>query len=307
MNEKKIQCLNCGQNFSVFYNRTQSSISSCKKKYCSDLCKKESKNRIVTTKSVHLTCEYCGIDYFRPPSLAKNSRFCSRVCANRKYAENNIKVRHVEKCLSCKASLSSVELKKRRSLRRKYCSIECFSTSRRANRLEIVCVICKKTFFCLQTKLKKFCSRDCQYSAQSSGLIKLPSKGRAGYRADLPKDMRFKSSFEADYARYCNFMGLKFEYEPKTFDVTLKDGKRKRYTPDFYLVEQDLYIETKAIRKDKKFEANLESLAALKESGINIEPIYMVDFYAKLKSLGYYQTIENLEHRDYRGTKHLVL
>lgn len=102
-------------------------------------------------------------------------------------------------------------------------------------------------------------------------------------------------------------MGLKFEYEPKTFDVTLKDGKRKRYTPDFYLVEQDLYIETKAIRKDKKFEANLESLAALKESGINIEPIYMVDFYAKLKSLGYYQTIENLEHRDYRGTKHLVL
>ena len=308
MSEKRLECIKCKQIFIVQYCvKDQSSLSACKRKYCSIECKKANKKNILTKKSILLKCEYCLIDYYKPPSQAGNSRFCSRLCANRKYSQNSKKIRHAENCLFCNASLDVIETNKRRIIKRKYCDAKCFSLSQRTTRKQVCCEICKKIFECLETKLKRFCSRNCQYSAQSAGLVKLPTNGRAGYRTDLPKNMRFKSSFEADYARYCNFIGKKFEYEPSTFEITLNNGKIKRYTPDFYLPEFNLYVETKAKRKDRKFEGNLESLSILKKEGLNIEVVYMLDFYEILKINGYYEIIDNLEHRDYKGTKHLVI
>jgi hypothetical protein len=60
--------------------------------------------------------------------------------------------------------------------------------------------------------------------------------------------MRFKSSLEADYARYCNFLNVEFQYEQKTFEIIDETGKARHYTPDFYIPSKDLYIETKALR-----------------------------------------------------------
>lgn len=53
----------------------------------------------------------------------------------------------------------------------------------------------------------------------------------------------FKSSWEANFAKWCDGSGIKWEYEPKAFEVKL--NKITHYTPDFYLPEFDCYIEIK--------------------------------------------------------------
>lgn len=54
--------------------------------------------------------------------------------------------------------------------------------------------------------------------------------------------MRYKSRFEFDFATYLESKNINFEYEPKKFKYIPKE---RTYTPDFYLVDYDMFIETK--------------------------------------------------------------
>lgn len=68
---------------------------------------------------------------------------------------------------------------------------------------------------------------------------------KSGPRADIPGGYRFRSGWEASVARWFMHQGWEFEYEPIRFVyTTIKRGTRG-YTPDFYLPEQDLYVEVK--------------------------------------------------------------
>jgi len=70
------------------------------------------------------------------------------------------------------------------------------------------------------------------------------SRARGGKRKDL-NNTYFRSSWEANMARYYNFVGIKWEFEPKTFIFdTIKRGSVS-YTPDFYLPEEDRWVEVK--------------------------------------------------------------
>jgi hypothetical protein len=64
------------------------------------------------------------------------------------------------------------------------------------------------------------------------------SRCRGGIRNDL--NTYFRSSWEANYARYLNYINLSWEYEPTTFDL----GEGYTYTPDFKLNDGS-YIELK--------------------------------------------------------------
>lgn len=75
-----------------------------------------------------------------------------------------------------------------------------------------------------------------------------------GKRADLDYTF-FRSKWEANYARYLTQMGTVWEYEPKTFEYPLKKGTRF-YTPDFRLVEHDIWVEVKG-RWDAKSKTKL--------------------------------------------------
>jgi len=66
---------------------------------------------------------------------------------------------------------------------------------------------------------------------------------RGGYREDLKQ--YFRSKWEANMARYYNFFDIKWIYEPQEFEFyKIKRGSRF-YKPDFYLLEQDKFIEIK--------------------------------------------------------------
>jgi hypoxanthine phosphoribosyltransferase len=56
---------------------------------------------------------------------------------------------------------------------------------------------------------------------------------------------RFAHPVEEEFARLLDFYGVPWEYEPREFVLDRhEDGRPKRsFTPDFYLPQQDLYVE----------------------------------------------------------------
>ena len=298
---KSVVCKSCSNTFIIEYDSSQSGFSKCNKLYCSEECKKSSKKDLKKS-SIQLKCQECDKNYFLPPSLAKNSKFCSRICQNR----SQYKLKSVERieilCQNCHISFKVLS-----TSRRKYCSTSCAKIgSRTAIRIDQECQVCHTFFEKYSSDVTRFCGRSCQYAAQSSGLIKINTHGRSGKRSDL-NFQYFRSSLEADYARYCNYIGIPFEYESKTFHVNLGHDILKYYTPDFYMPNTGQYVETKAGRPDGAYEDNLKVVKALQSQGIDIEVVFMKDFYEMLKNKGIYDIIPNLERRNYKRTKHLIV
>lgn len=54
-------------------------------------------------------------------------------------------------------------------------------------------------------------------------------------------NVHFRSSWEASFASSLDSLNIKWEYESTTFVIN-----KKRYTPDFYLPEHQIYVEIKA-------------------------------------------------------------
>lgn len=298
---KKIACKNCNLGFVINFKMSdQGSIAKCNRLYCCNKCKKAYLKKNGSKNSIKLRCKHCSNVYFKPKSLSINSKFCSRICQNRSYANENQKDRKQINCKVCDKVLSVIENSKR-----KYCSHKCSHLGQKGNTKIFKCAVCKQEKVILENDNRTYCGRNCQYKAQSLGMIKIPTKGRSGYRIDLPATMYFKSALEADYARYLKFLNIDFKYECKCFELD-DSGKKRRYTPDFYIDKEDMFVEMKAGRKDKKFSKNLECVQLVKNRGYNIKVIYMSEFYDMLKKENLYEEIPNIERRNYKKTKHLI-
>jgi hypoxanthine phosphoribosyltransferase len=61
----------------------------------------------------------------------------------------------------------------------------------------------------------------------------------------------FASQAEVECAKILDFYGLEWEYEPRSFVLEADDDGRiiEAFTPDFYLPEQDLYLEVTVMKQ----------------------------------------------------------
>ncbi len=61
---------------------------------------------------------------------------------------------------------------------------------------------------------------------------------------------RFVHPAEEVFARILDFYGIRWEYEPRTFALEWDEqgNVTEAFTPDFYLPDQDLYIELTTLR-----------------------------------------------------------
>ncbi len=61
----------------------------------------------------------------------------------------------------------------------------------------------------------------------------------------MPDGISFAHASEREFARLLTFYGIRWQYEPTTFPLEWDDQGRvtEAFTPDFYLADQDLYIE----------------------------------------------------------------
>ena len=69
------------------------------------------------------------------------------------------------------------------------------------------------------------------------------------YRGDVPP--RFVNEAELEYAKILDYHGIPWLYEPRTFVLERDaDGRVvEAFTPDFYLPEQDMYLEVTVMKQ----------------------------------------------------------
>lgn len=62
---------------------------------------------------------------------------------------------------------------------------------------------------------------------------------------------RFANVAERECAKVLDYYGLAWEYEPRTFPLAWDEEGRvvEAFTPDFYLAEQDLYLEITVMKQ----------------------------------------------------------
>ena len=62
---------------------------------------------------------------------------------------------------------------------------------------------------------------------------------------------RFATDAEREFARLLDFYHVAWQYEPRAFDLRWDEGGRvvERFSPDFYLVDTDLYVELTTMRQ----------------------------------------------------------
>lgn len=100
---------------------------------------------------------------------------------------------------------------------------------------------------------------------------------------------RFAHESEAELARILEFYQVAWEYEPRTFPIAwdAAGNVTECFTPDFYLPEQDAYIELTTLRQSlvRKKNRKLRRLRELYPM-IDVKLLYARDFRALLVKYG---------------------
>lgn len=303
-------CKHCYKQFHFEYEpKGKGSGNQLRKKYCSIECLKNSykiRKKLKLSSRIEKKCIICNGSFFVPLSLI-SKKMCSNEC---RHQFQSIKLQKFKllkiNCLKCQTEFEIKE-----NSNRKFCSSKCFYQFQ-TNQHVIICEICNKQWSTKKSATPRFCSKACTFEAQSKGLIASHINGRSGFRTDIVDSPYFKSSFEADYYRYCSqILNVVPVYEKKTFRVEI-DGLEKCYTPDFWFENTDTYVELKGVREcssnfSKLLNSNSIKREKLISQGIKIDVIYMQDFYLDLKQRCLFDLISNLEHKNYAKTKHLIV
>jgi cytidylate kinase len=99
----------------------------------------------------------------------------------------------------------------------------------------------------------------------------------------------FMHPSEEEFARMLNFYHIPWQYEPKTFPLQWDSEGRvtEAFSPDFYLPEQNLYVELTTQRQKLVWKKNKKA-RRLKElyPEVNVKIIYNKDYQHILESLG---------------------
>ncbi len=68
--------------------------------------------------------------------------------------------------------------------------------------------------------------------------------------SESPKPPRFSHPAEEAFARILDFYGIEWEYEPRTVPLEWDESGNivEAFAPDFYLPQQDLYVELTTLR-----------------------------------------------------------
>lgn len=116
----------------------------------------------------------------------------------------------------------------------------------RESREPRTCPICGRFYFVRKLSKQKYCSPRCRFMKPVPEERFTNRKG--GKRKDIG-NIYFRSSYEANYARFLNFLIKnnsdikRWEFEPQVFEFTkIKKGTRF-YTPDFRIYFRDGHIE----------------------------------------------------------------
>jgi cytidylate kinase len=111
----------------------------------------------------------------------------------------------------------------------------------------------------------------------------------------LPEDIDrreygpFANAAEEEFASFLEFYGIPFEYEPRSFTLETNENGDvvEAFTPDFYLTDQDLFIELTTMKQSLVTRKNrkVRKLRRLYPE-INLRIFYQRDFYRLMAKFG---------------------
>lgn len=231
-------------------------------------------------------CQMCGADFKRTGK--KIPKFCSLACRNKSY--KRIKT---FSCEWCKKEFSGT--KRELTGKKRFCSQSCTNERKRVayrgkkvKYITVGCNYCKKGFTRMPSKMneKNYCDKSCRGKAVwkeknlSEKMVWKPCHGIVG-----DKRRWFRSMWELVFAKdFLSERGFTWQYEPTTFN--LSDGST--YTPDFYIEDDDLWVEVKgyerevSIKRFLKFREEYAETAILANEyvlksvyGLNLEHKYL--------------------------------
>jgi hypoxanthine phosphoribosyltransferase len=99
----------------------------------------------------------------------------------------------------------------------------------------------------------------------------------------------FAHASERQFARLLDFYQIDWDYEPRSFDLeTDEDGNvTKRFTPDFYLPQWDMYIEITTLNQKLVTKKN-RKIRRLRElyPDVNCKIFYQRDYLSLVRKYG---------------------
>ena len=101
--------------------------------------------------------------------------------------------------------------------------------------------------------------------------------------------MDFVHPSEQEFARFLDYYRIRWVYEPVSFPIAWESSKvSEMFTPDFYLPEQDLYVELTTMKQSLVTPKN-RKLRLLKElyPDVNVRLLYRKDYHQLLAKAGY--------------------
>lgn len=105
-----------------------------------------------------------------------------------------------------------------------------------------------------------------------------------------PRQADFKHPAEEEFANILDMYGIDWEYEPRTFPIEwdAEGNVTMAFSPDFYLVKFDTYIEITTMEQ-KYVTTKNKKVRKLRElyPGINVNIVYKKDFHSLLKRFGF--------------------
>ncbi|CCF85147.1 hypoxanthine phosphoribosyltransferase [Nitrolancea hollandica] len=99
----------------------------------------------------------------------------------------------------------------------------------------------------------------------------------------------FAHPAEAEFSAFLDFYRIRWHYEPKSFPLRWRDGRiAEMFTPDFFLPEQDLYVELTTMKQSLVSRKN-RKVRRLRQlyPNINIVLLYRKDYHELLSRFGY--------------------
>lgn len=225
MNILKIKCNGCNieflKNKSEYGRQLRNGNNNF---YCSSkCCGKYTSNARIKHSNIERECLYCK-SKFVSTTHKRHKKCCNKLCA-KKYAQNFVKPDKISKTLKTYYQNNP--------------HIKIYEDKK--------CVLCENLFSIQKFKTRKTCSEKCFRKLMSVNSTKNPNcGGETNFKKYKYNNIWMDSSWEVNIAKWLDINNIKWIRDRKiNFIWTDVDGRKRRYYPDFYLPEHNLYLDPK--------------------------------------------------------------
>lgn len=218
----ELQCHKCGKSFQIQNKEYNRHLRKGRQHFFCSLSCSQSYNKKTTT-NIIVSCLWCN-KKFKTTTCKHARKCCCNDCA-RKYAQSKVD-KNIHKQSAQRPSTFPKEKKFR-------------------------CVMCGKEFSRMMmnsVESRKTCSKICFGKFSSQWTRENPNcGGKLGYRRFPYKGYKMDSRWEVDIAKWMDDKNIKWDRSRKKYMFRWKDssGNERKYFPDFYLPDYNIYLDPK--------------------------------------------------------------